>query len=346
MPQPYLGDPRRAHRLNAARRAAGYVSVRAAATKFGWALATYRAHEGATRAMPEDQANRYADAFRVDRDWLWRGRGKGPALDRVRVAKYKARAEHAAIRQRDDPAEWGYFRLRVARRLAGFWSLKDAAEFIDMPPTTLAAHESGQNRISTRMAQIYGAAFGVHPAWLRLGTEPSGYPPRLDATLDSLATMHNEPESVARSEFPPGPPRSSSSFSLPAQPQGGGIGKIRPSTGDTVPEIAPEQLLRALTADGVDVWSVHAERTWWFPERFLADTMSCDPTDAVVIVANVSSPTSRPGDRVIVDTSANKALSGGTYAMIDSRGRISTGHPPSAGHRIIGRACGIIGGLH
>lgn len=345
MPQPYLGDPRRAHRLNAARRAAGLASARAAAAKFGWATATYRGHEGATRVMPEDAANRYADAFGVDRDWLWRGRGKGPALDRGRVAKYEARAEHAAERQRNDPAERGFLRLRVARRLAGFWSLKDAAKFIDMPPTTLAAHEAGQNRISARMAQIYGAAFGVHSEWLRLGTGPSGYPPRLEAMLDTLAEMHDEPESVARSEFPPGPPRSSSPFSLPAQPQGGGTGKARPSTGDTVPEITAEQLLRALSTDGVDVCSVHAERTWWFPERFLADTMSCDPTDAVVIVANASSPTSRPGDRIIVDTSANKALPGGTYAMINSRGRISTGHPPSSGHRIIGRACGIIGGL-
>jgi hypothetical protein len=133
-----------------------------------------------------------------------------------------------------------------------------------MSRTTLAAHESGQNRLSPRMARIYGEAFGAHADWLPLGVLPSGYPARIEKNLDQLAQLHNARDSSARMQFPSPPPRSSTTFSLPARPQGGGSGKARPAVGDVVPEISTEALVRAMSAGGtVDVWSVHAERTWW-----------------------------------------------------------------------------------
>jgi hypothetical protein len=63
MKERYLGEPARAHRLNAVRRAAGFASMRAAALKFGWPLGTYRGHEGATRRMPERVARATAISF-------------------------------------------------------------------------------------------------------------------------------------------------------------------------------------------------------------------------------------------------------------------------------------------
>lgn len=52
-------------RLEAARRAAGYRSARAAALDNGWPESTYRAHEGGTRTIGQDDAERYTKRFRA-----------------------------------------------------------------------------------------------------------------------------------------------------------------------------------------------------------------------------------------------------------------------------------------
>ncbi|MGY3607634.1 MULTISPECIES: S24 family peptidase [unclassified Bradyrhizobium] len=52
-------------RLKAARRAAGYRSAAAAASENGWPESTYRAHEGGSRTIGQDDAERYAARFRA-----------------------------------------------------------------------------------------------------------------------------------------------------------------------------------------------------------------------------------------------------------------------------------------
>lgn len=53
-------------RLKAARKAAGYRSARDAALQNEWPESTYRAHEGGTRTIGQDDAERYASRFRFD----------------------------------------------------------------------------------------------------------------------------------------------------------------------------------------------------------------------------------------------------------------------------------------
>lgn len=53
-------------RLKAARAAAGYRSARDAALQNEWPESTYRAHEGGTRTIGQDDAERYAARFRFD----------------------------------------------------------------------------------------------------------------------------------------------------------------------------------------------------------------------------------------------------------------------------------------
>lgn len=53
-------------RLKQARKAAGYRSGREAALQNEWAESTYRAHEGGTRTIGQDDAERYAARFRFD----------------------------------------------------------------------------------------------------------------------------------------------------------------------------------------------------------------------------------------------------------------------------------------
>jgi hypothetical protein len=52
-------------RLAAARKQAGFRSARAAALENGWKESSYRAHEGGTRTIGLDDANRYARKFRA-----------------------------------------------------------------------------------------------------------------------------------------------------------------------------------------------------------------------------------------------------------------------------------------
>ncbi|GJE77751.1 S24 family peptidase [Methylorubrum suomiense] len=53
-------------RLKAARKAAGYRSAREAALQNEWPESTFRAHEGGTRTIGQDDAERYAARFRFD----------------------------------------------------------------------------------------------------------------------------------------------------------------------------------------------------------------------------------------------------------------------------------------
>lgn len=53
-------------RLKAARVAAGYRSAREAAMQNEWKESSYRAHEGGTRTIGQDDAERYAARFRFD----------------------------------------------------------------------------------------------------------------------------------------------------------------------------------------------------------------------------------------------------------------------------------------
>ncbi|EJW11271.1 hypothetical protein A33M_3349 [Rhodovulum sp. PH10] len=54
---------RQGERLRAARIAAGYRSARDAALSNGWPESSYRAHEGGTRTIGQDDADRYARRF-------------------------------------------------------------------------------------------------------------------------------------------------------------------------------------------------------------------------------------------------------------------------------------------
>jgi hypothetical protein len=53
-------------RLRAIRIAAGFSSARSAALDCGWPESTYRAHEGGTRTIGQDDAIRYVNRFRIE----------------------------------------------------------------------------------------------------------------------------------------------------------------------------------------------------------------------------------------------------------------------------------------
>jgi DNA-binding XRE family transcriptional regulator len=66
-------------RLIEARLAAGYATVREAATSLGVPYPTYAAHENGTDGFKLDSAVKYARKFKVSLDWLVTGKGRGPS---------------------------------------------------------------------------------------------------------------------------------------------------------------------------------------------------------------------------------------------------------------------------
>lgn len=63
-------------RLREAREKAGYTSASEAARAFGWGEAGYRHHENGNRDYGDEEAQRYARAFRRPAEWLLWGRGR------------------------------------------------------------------------------------------------------------------------------------------------------------------------------------------------------------------------------------------------------------------------------
>lgn len=69
----------RERRLKIAREFANFGTAGEAARKFGWVEPTYRSHENGGRDFKINQAEIYAEAFGVSRDWLYYGRGQPPS---------------------------------------------------------------------------------------------------------------------------------------------------------------------------------------------------------------------------------------------------------------------------
>jgi phage repressor protein C with HTH and peptisase S24 domain len=79
-PMSDMGD-----RLKTARAAAGYPSARAAATKKGWKVSTYSAHENGQNEYGADEARKYGKAFKVAAGYLLTGDGAEDAKEHTRV---------------------------------------------------------------------------------------------------------------------------------------------------------------------------------------------------------------------------------------------------------------------
>lgn len=61
-------------RLRKARIRAGFVTPAAAFIKYGWDSMTYLQHEDGFRMFDNETADKYANAFKVTRDWLLLGK--------------------------------------------------------------------------------------------------------------------------------------------------------------------------------------------------------------------------------------------------------------------------------
>lgn len=103
-------------------------------------------------------------------------------------------------------------RLRAAREEAGYESIASAARTHGFHKQNLADHESGRRGIDAEMAERYGRAFRVDPAWILLGgatrrPRPTGLVPiigRVGADNDGLVIRSTGQLSGDQAPIPPG----------------------------------------------------------------------------------------------------------------------------------------------
>jgi len=344
----YIGNPERANRLHAARRHAGFKSGRQAALHFGWSSATYCAHETATRYLPDDTARVYAKAFGVREDWLVRGRGEGPPVDPVRAARFDMRRAAKKERAKTDPAVSAHRRLRLARRLAGHLSTTDAAAATDLKRTTLSAHETGQNAISEKMAQLYGEAFGVDGRWLKTGALPSGYPTEIENRLPALLETYGQSDGIARADLESLIPLAKKDGPHRVERPKRVVNSREPKS-DVLAEYSGPDVFRAMEAGSFA--KANEVYVWSFPKGYVAEVLGAHLPATVVVAAGFDSGPVRPGDRFIVDTAARIPAAGRSYVLVDRNGSFalltakpdSGEEPGSPRWTIVGRVCGKIG---
>ncbi|MGJ4941444.1 hypothetical protein ACQR1W_12795 [Bradyrhizobium sp. HKCCYLS1011] len=344
---PYEGNPEIANRLHAARVAAGFRSGRAAALAHGWSEPTLRAHETATGFIGPEMIEVYAAAFKVDPVWLEKGTGQGPPVDPVREARFRARIDNEGDSVKKAAAAAGR-RLRLARRAAGYGSVMVAAESLDLPRSTLSAHELGQNVISPEVGRFYAKAFACSADWLISGTRPSGLPAAVEADLDALLDLHSRRESAVRDVFaklregtaqtPPAPnpeayPRTRGSSPEPPQ--------------DSVPEITALELYRA--AQSRKPPHTTSGRLFSFPAGFLSEQMNCG-SDTAVILATGPDRSGRSA-RILVDRAFVTPNEADSYAVVREDGVVdivtglAANEPrPDRRHHwlVVGKVCAVL----
>ncbi len=344
---PYEADPAKANRLHAARVAAGFKSGRAAALAHGWHEATLRAHETATGFITDEMVKVYAAAFNVDPEWLGHDNGVGPPVDPVREARFRARIENEGDTVKKAAMAAGK-RLRLARRVAGYGSVRAAAEALDLSRSTLNAHEVGQNSISPDVARLYAVAFHCSADWLTNGTRPSGLPVAAEADLDALLDLHDRRETAVRDAFakfragpsepPPlakmkGYPRPRNPTSAPSQ--------------DAVPEVAAIELYRATKAGKHP--RTGSGRIFSFPAGYLSEEMNCGAATAVIVATGLDR--SGRSARILIDRAFNAPNEADSYAVVREDGLVDIVAGEAAKERtqdkhrnwlIVGKVCAVL----
>ena len=348
MKEPYKGNTDSANRLNAARKAAGFKSTRDAAIRFGWPPGLYSAHETAQRHFNAETGRAYADAFGVSDAWLMEGRGQGPATDQAREARFRLRKQQLANAPKRDAAG----RLRVARRLAGYRSLSNAARAIGINQSTLSAHENGQDDLSRQEVMYYAKAFGVDVDWLISGRLPSGLGEQAEAKLDLLLNLHNEPEHYASPQFR----QLQRVVPVPRTPVRNVANAPRKASlcGAIIPEYTPLALYKRMANFKR---GSSANREWSFPSGYLSEEFGCDAATTVLlpIAKNVYEPSgallARAGNRLVLDTGNLSPSANSYYAVVQASGEIVIlkGSKDGrelvqlrVGEKVAGKICGLL----
>lgn len=329
------GDAAVAERLRTARTAAGFKSGREAAVSAGWSPNTYKAHEGGRRALTEEDAAKYADAFRVTPKWLLSGVGPAPL-----EPKYEGSVEFPPYGPDDPQSLWQSARrkeanftanrIHVARLLAGFATASDACRYFKFVRPTYGGHEYGQEPVPVPWLAIYAAAFGVREEWLRTGKPPSDLPTEVTEAVreaEETADWGELPEGIAYRSWNIG--RLGRMLTRLADPSRRGslahVGGLRRRLNAERPRSAiPGHEFLVLETGGPEPSN---RELWGIPCSFVGGDHAADPaTVAVVYCGREVDGLARIGDRIIVDLSHPQEMSG-LLVLVDPTGDVRLGDP-------------------
>jgi hypothetical protein len=317
----YSGDALQAARLLAARTTAGFATAVDAAQRFGWSVARFRSHEGASRGISDSALREYAQAFAVSEDWLRDGtigpfppfRDKHIQVDPVRVEELELRLE--TQRRPADVADANRGRrLRLARRLAGFRSAASGGAAAGVHRSTINAHERAIDGFDISSARNYARAFGCEPEWLLEGSLPSGYPHSIESMLDRYLLDHELDERHAAARLPAYSPPPTSAITAPISE----ARAIPVKIGEEMPEFEVLGLARLVTGASPKDPPISLPG-WSMPKAFLEGILRAEPRGCVMVAVPKRTRTggfpSAPGDRLIIDTSVVEVFSA-VYAVV------------------------------
>jgi hypothetical protein len=293
--------------LRAARLRAGFKSARSAALTFSWPESAYSAHESGTRRAPPEKMQQYLDAFSKSTSSAVNAispRFSATPRDVVERLLRERRTQKLA-----DRVVAGR-RLMLSRRLAGFDTPTQAAEFYGWGVQNYYGHESGRRSIPRQTADKYGLAFGVSPAWLLRGEAPSGLSSGLRSTeLDAIA----ERFASSNSENFPGEMLQLASADRRADTE-----IVSQFSSTSYRRKAPA---KALSSEG-DVLEVvregldsSANRAWGFPPAFLSQAWGITSDNLRMVGLTEDAAGVAAGDRILVDCNDVAVRDGHTFAM-------------------------------
>lgn len=330
------GNPTLADCLKAARLRAGFRSARAAAIANNWPEGTYRAHETGTRSINMATLRRYEDAF---------GQRLNP-LDATfekfeDVKRARAGVEAQAVLKMAA-------RLRLARLLCGFQSIKAAVDSFGFKRSAYSAHENGYNRFSERHAEAYGLAYRVEPKWLLTGKGPIGLENHEDEKFILQSNILNSPSefyfsriSIQSRNRAHGPPQQVRE--ILHRPKKLTNERTENENHTFIKEIFNRS---SWLSAGQDPGHLCARRTWGIPEDIAYELISHWPERLVVFAASTAIPDFHisPGDRIFVERSVNISEKIGPYVILapDSKLNIvndlaSLEHDEQVLGRLVGR---------
>lgn len=288
--------------LSEARRRAGFVSAAAAARSYGWSDVTLRAHERAARRISAVDAEKYSLAYGLPVDALEDAKKAERELDRL----LREPVPTPSTVQSDEKAGR---RLKIARLVRGFESMRAAADHFGFVQSTLIAHEAGSNLMTRRNALGYAAAYGVSPEWLLSGRAHSGLGPLVDASLASSQDWESlDIRELRRVADADGEQDTIGLRRLLRERQWAAGLSI---DGDNIPEVSARHLRSEFGYEASE-----AQRIWQLPKGLASNLIGSEVGALIVVPLDYGHRGFAAGDRLFVDLTKRDPGSGGKFAYI------------------------------
>ena len=310
-----FGDAVAATNLKSARIAAGYRSAASAALAHGWSENTLRGHESGTRSIHNDDAKKYAAAFKTDVKLFISPDAESRSNHDRRLADLESVKEVAASKETDKKLAVAN-RLRFARILRGFDTLSAACKYHGLSRPTAGAHENGFNSLSERMAEAYSVAYGVNIGWLLNGKLPSGMGNNIDKRIGGLRWLKKYGDLAYEC-------RSLVSTSISVDQEHVRIQFEKALTKPRASDSSGDRMFEFESDNHrgygpLEDLPASEARGWTLPPGLMSKLIGSQPSEVVIVPIDRPQQGWRLGDRLFVDRAKRDVSTGGSFLFYDS----------------------------